>query len=375
MFEQGYPGRKGQGGFYRLSAEGGQKIKEVRDLATGLYHPEGRRRELTGLDPTKPDLKALVMHQEAGAYAWAVLSDTLSYAASLVPEIADGIAAVDLAMRKGYNWKNGPFEMIDELGVDWFIGKLAAERRAIPRLLEAARGKSFYITVDGKRQAIGSDGKFTPVVTPEGYLTLEDVKRRAPAALASNNDASLWDMGDGIACLELTTKDNVITPDVVKMISDTVKLGTGKGFKGLVIGNDSDTFSAGADLRLLREAAQPAQRNWTQINDAIKEGQHVMQGLKYAAVPGRVGARRQGAGGRLRAALAQRCHPGACQFFSRPGRAGRRARSGLGRLHADADASIIPGGQARSESFPEHRPLQGREFHRRSTRDENPACG
>ena len=63
-------------------------------------------------------------------------------------------------------------------------------------------------------------------------------------------------MGDGIACLELTTKDNVITPDVVKMISDTVKLGTGKGFKGLVIGNDSDTFSAGADLRLLREAAQ-----------------------------------------------------------------------------------------------------------------------
>ena len=87
---------------------------------------QGEGRELTGLDPTKPDLKALVTHPEAGAYAWAVLSDTLSYAASLVPEIADGIAAVDLAMRKGYNWKNGPFEMIDELGVDWFIGKLAS---------------------------------------------------------------------------------------------------------------------------------------------------------------------------------------------------------------------------------------------------------
>jgi 3-hydroxyacyl-CoA dehydrogenase len=285
MIEQGYPGRKGKGGFYRLSAEGGQKIKEVRDLATGLYHAEGRRGELTGLLPAKADLKALVMHQEAGAYAWPVLSDTLTYAASLVPEIADGIAAVDLAMRKGYNWKNGPFEMIDELGVDWFIGKLAAERRAIPRLLEAARGKSFYITVAGKRQAIGSDGKFTPVVTPEGYLTLEDVKRRAPAALASNNDASLWDMGDGIACLELTTKDNVITPDVVKIIGETIKLGTDKGFKGLVIGNDSDTFSAGADLRLLREAAEPVQRNWTRINDAIKEGQHAMQGLKYARFP------------------------------------------------------------------------------------------
>ena len=224
-------------------------------------------------------------HPEAGPYAWAVLSDTLSYAASLVPAIADGIAAVDEAMRKGYNWKHGPFEMIDKLGVDWFIGKLEEEGRAVPHLLEAARGKSLYITDGGKRLAIGIDGKYTPVVTPEGYLTLEDVKRRAPAPLASNKDASLWDMGDGIACLELTTKDNVITPDVVKIIEDTIKLGTDKAFKGLVIGNDSDTFSAGADLRLLREAAQPTQQNWTQINDAIKAGQHAMQGLKYAPFP------------------------------------------------------------------------------------------
>ena len=285
MIEQGYPGRKGKGGFYRLNAEGGQKIKEVRDLGTGEYHAAGQRRELTGLEPAKEDIKALVMHPDVGTYAWAVLSHTLSYAASLVPAIADGIAAVDEAMRKGYNWKHGPFEMIDKLGVDWFIGKLEEEGRAVPHLLEAARGKSLYITNGDKRLAIGTEGKYTPVATPEGYLTLVDVKRRAPAPLASNNDASLWDMGDGIACLELTTKDNVITPDVVKIIGDTIKLGTDKGFKGLVIGNDSDTFSAGADLRLLREAAQPTQRNWTQINDAIKDGQHAMQGLKYARFP------------------------------------------------------------------------------------------
>ena len=218
MTEQGYTGRKGKGGFYRLSTEGGQKIKEVRDLATGEYHAQGGRVELTGLDPAKEDIKALVTHPEAGAYAWAVLSDTLCYAASLVPAIADGIAAVDEAMRKGYNWKHGPFEMIDKLGVDWFIGKLEEEGRAVPHILETARGKSFYITEGGKRLALGTDGKYTPVETPPGYLTLEDVKRRAPAPLASNNDASLWDMGDGIACLELTTKDNVITPDVLKII-------------------------------------------------------------------------------------------------------------------------------------------------------------
>ena len=125
----------------------------------------------------------------------------------------------------------------------------------------------------------------TPVATPQGYLTLEDIKRRAPVPLAANCEASLWDMGDGIACLELTTKDNVITPDVVKIIGDAIKLGTGKRLKGLVIGNDSDTFSAGADLRLLREAAQPSQSNWTQISDAIKTGQRAMQGLKYSPFP------------------------------------------------------------------------------------------
>ena len=168
MIEQGYSGRKGKGGFYRLNTEGGQKIKEVRDLATGEYHAQGDRVELTGLDPAKEDIKALVTHPEAGAYAWAVLSDTLCYAASLVPAIADGIAAVDEAMRKGYNWKHGPFEMIDKLGVDWFIGKLEEEGRAVPHLLEAARGKSFYITEGGKRLALGTDGKYTPVVDARG---------------------------------------------------------------------------------------------------------------------------------------------------------------------------------------------------------------
>jgi 3-hydroxyacyl-CoA dehydrogenase len=285
MTEQGYTGRKGKGGFYRLSTAGGQKTKEVRDLATGEYHAQGGRVELTGLEPAKEDIRALLTHPEAGAYAWAVLSDTLSYATALVPAVADNIAAVDEAMCKGFNWKNGPFEIIDKLGVDWFLGKMKEQGRAVPHFLETARCKSFYVNEGGKRLALGIDGNFTPVETPPGYLTLEDVKRRAPVPLASNNDASLWDTGDGIACLELTTKDNVITPDVLKIIKDTIQLGSDKRFKGLVIGNDSDTFSAGADLRLLRKAARPQQQNWIEIEHAIADGQQAMQGLKYAPFP------------------------------------------------------------------------------------------
>ena len=134
--------------------------------------------ELTGLDPVKEDIKALVTHPEAGAYAWAVLSDTLCYAASLVPAIADGIAAVDEAMRKGYNWKHGPFEMIDKLGVDWFIGKLQEEGRAVPHILETARGKAFTSpkTANAWRSAPTENTRRSR--RREGYLTLEDVKRR-----------------------------------------------------------------------------------------------------------------------------------------------------------------------------------------------------
>ena len=128
MVEEGYTGRKGKGGFYRLNTEEGQKIKEVRDLASGEYHAEAGRKELTGLDPRKGRHQGTGDASRSGAYAWAVLSDTLCYAASLVPAIADGITAVDEAMRKGFHWKHGPFEMIDSLGVEWFIGKLRAGR-------------------------------------------------------------------------------------------------------------------------------------------------------------------------------------------------------------------------------------------------------
>ena len=180
----------------------------------------------------------------------------------------------------------------------------------------------------GKRLAIGAGGIFTPVVTPEGYLTLEDVKRRA-RALAGNQDASLWDMGDGIACLELTTKDNVITPDVIKIIGEAIKLGTDKRWKGLVIGNDSDTFSAGATEIIAQGGAAGAALDTDKRCDQARTAGHAGAGLRGSRSCRRSPARR---GGRLRAFAEQRCHPGACQLLSRPGRAGRRAGSRLGRL-------------------------------------------
>src|SRR5437016_5780367 len=131
-----------------------------------------------------------------------VLSKLLSYAADLVPQIADQIADVDLAMRAGFNWKHGPFEMIDQLGAAWFVEKLTAEKMPVPTLLtEAVRQGGFYRAAQDGRSQLATDGSYKPIVRPNGSLLLADIKQQGPP-LAKNSSASVWDLGDGVACLE-----------------------------------------------------------------------------------------------------------------------------------------------------------------------------
>jgi 3-hydroxyacyl-CoA dehydrogenase len=117
MIADGYTGRKGKGGFYRLNTETGERIKEAINLTTGGYAPSRRPKLKSVAAGNRKGLRALVEYPDrTGRYGWRVLSRTLAYAAGLVPEVADDIVAVDEAMRLGYNWKYGPFELIDKLG-------------------------------------------------------------------------------------------------------------------------------------------------------------------------------------------------------------------------------------------------------------------
>jgi 3-hydroxyacyl-CoA dehydrogenase len=283
MIADGYTGRKGKGGFYRINKQGEKKIKEVIDLKTGEYSTQGKKVELASLDASKAGgMQALLSHDDIGGkYAWAVLSGTLHYAASLVPEISDGITGIDDAMRMGYNWKYGPFEMIDRIGVDWFVEKLKAEGKTIPPLLEKAKGKKLYQVDVGKKQAFGVGGNYTPIIPPEGSLMLADIKL-TKKPVSKNASASLWDLGDGIACLELTSKMNSVDMEILALIEESLVL-VKKDFKGLVIGNDGDNFSVGANLGLMLMAANMAA--WNQISDMIRRGQVAMMGLKYAPFP------------------------------------------------------------------------------------------
>jgi len=210
-----------------------------------------------------------------------VLSATLHYAASLIPEISDDIASVDEALRTGFNWKYGPFEMIDRLGVDWFADKLKAENIPVPPIVEKARGKTLYKIESGKREAFTLAGSYKSITVPEGWLRLSDIKL-TKKPVAKNPSASLWDLGDGIACLELTSKMNSVDMDILGLIEQSVEL-IKKDFKGLVIGNDADNFSVGANLALMLMAANIAA--WGQLGDMIRRGQHAMMSLKYAPFP------------------------------------------------------------------------------------------
>lgn len=281
MIADGYIGRKGKGGFYRLNRAGGGKLKEAIDLASGVYRAE-QRRELSELAGASKDLRALLSSPgRIGKYAWRVLGQTLAYAASLVPEAADDIHAIDEAMRLGYNWQWGPFELIDKLGAGWLVEKLEKDGLPVPALLRAAKDKTFYRLQDGRRQYLGTDGAYYDMHRPHGVLMLEDVKRVSTPVL-KNGSAAVWDIGDGVLCFEFTSKSNSLDDQIIALLGKTIPLVKEK-YKALVIYNEGRNFSVGANLGLVIFAANIAA--WSEIDKLIAAGQQTYKALKYAPFP------------------------------------------------------------------------------------------
>jgi 3-hydroxyacyl-CoA dehydrogenase len=282
MIADGMTGRKGKGGFYRLNKSDGKKIKEVMDLKTGEYRNLAKV-SLESVDAAKGGLRALVSHGDRGGkFAWAVLGKLLAYVAELVPQIADDIADVDLAMRTGFNWKRGPFEMIDQLGAAWFAERLIAEKMSVPPLLAAAAQQGgFYKTAITGPSQLAVDGNYKPIGRPGGALLLADVKlHKTP--LLKNSSASVWDLGDGVACLEFHSKMNSIDPDTLQIASEAIAM-VANNMKALVIYSDSENFSVGANIGLALFAANIGV--WPVLEDLVTQGQNVMKALKFAPFP------------------------------------------------------------------------------------------
>jgi 3-hydroxyacyl-CoA dehydrogenase len=293
LIAEGYTGKKGKGGFYRSQGRGPDRVQETLSLAAAA---QGRlewrpsiRPKIAEVADAKKDLKKLVgAKSKPGQYAWGVLGRVLAYAASLLDEIASDVASIDEAMRLGYTWKYGPFELIDKLGASYVASKLAELSIPVPPVLTKIGDGKFYKTEGRSLLQFGVDGTYRPVVRPVGVLLLEDVKRGAKPVLG-NKSASVWDIGDGVLCVEFHSIMNALDGDILSLLEKTIAL-VQKSYKAMVIysedlraGPGKENFSVGANLGLAMFAANL--RMWGKIEGTIKEGQRVYQLMRAAPIP------------------------------------------------------------------------------------------
>ncbi|HQT87025.1 MAG TPA: 3-hydroxyacyl-CoA dehydrogenase NAD-binding domain-containing protein [Acidiphilium sp.] len=293
LIAEGYTGKKGKGGFYRSQGRGADRVKETLSLAAAaagrLEWRPSIRPKIAEVADAKKDLKKLVgAKSKPGQYAWGVLGRVLAYAASLLGEIAPDVASIDEAMRLGYTWKYGPFELIDQLGASYVASKLAELSIPVPPVLAKIGDGKFYKTEGRSLLQFGVDGTYRPVVRPAGVLLLEDVKRGAKPVLG-NKSASVWDIGDGVLCVEFHSIMNALDGDILSLLEKTIAL-VQKSYRAMVIysedlraGPGKENFSVGANLGFAMFAANL--RMWGKIEGTIKEGQRVYQLMRTAPIP------------------------------------------------------------------------------------------
>jgi 3-hydroxyacyl-CoA dehydrogenase len=297
MMKRGWLGEKTGGGFYRRVKKGGdteiltldwQKMEYRQrqapkfgsiEAGKAIEDTRERLRELTG-----PALEGRG-GDKANRFLWINLSEMCLYAARRIPEIADSIVDVDRAMRWGFGWELGPFEMWDAVGVERMASALERERKQVPFLVAqviASPRRSFYETEKGSARYFDlASGALEPVLRPDGIIILQSLKDRT-GVVEENAGASLIDLGDGVVCCEFHAKMNAIGGDIVAMVhAGIARLET--EFEAMILANQAPNFSVGANLMLLLFTAQEGE--WDVIHLAVRQFQRVNMAIKYAPRP------------------------------------------------------------------------------------------
>lgn len=278
MIREGQTGRKSKkGGFYRLAPDA-TRTRQVLDLVTGEYTELQKPKVDATLASGRSLIKLLVHESKPAQFAATVMTRTLAYAAALVGEVAGDIASIDEAMRLGFNWKFGPFELIDQIGSAWLVDYLQKSENNVPPFLAQAAGRKFYRLEQGKYQMLGLDLTYHDIIRPPGVLLLEDIKR-SNSPVISNASAAVWDIGDGVACFEFTSRMNALDEGTMDLILEAITL-VQKQFKALVIYNEGPQFSVGANLNQITQYAASGE-----IENLLIKGQQAFLGLRYAPFP------------------------------------------------------------------------------------------
>ncbi len=305
MLDRKWLGDKTQGGFYK-KVKGGEGKEDERlalNWKTLEYHPRqkpkfaaldmakniedtgARLRMLLGLEAGGPQKS-----DKAGQFLWSVLADLWTYSANRVPEISDSIVEIDRAMRLGFNWELGPFELWDAAGVESTVARMKKEERPIAANVEkllASGNKSWYTddpkSPSGRKYWELKTEDWEPVQVPAGVWSVA-VAKKSNGVVKKNSGASLVDLGDGVACIEFHSKMNSLGADIVSLITQTLKPnGPGDNFDAFVITNDATNFSVGANLMLLLMSVQ--EEEWDDVDLAIHQFQGMTQAVKFSPKP------------------------------------------------------------------------------------------
>ena len=298
MVEKKMLGDKTSGGFYKKKKGSGEDERLGLDWKTLEYRPrqKGRFASLDtakSIDDTATRIRTLLGgsgKNKDEQFLWAALSDLWTYSANRIPEISDSVVEIDRAMRLGFNWELGPFELWDAAGVETTVARMKKEGRPVAANTEkllAAGKKTWY--EDDSRAASGrayfdlASGSYKPVSVPPGVWSVAAAKK-SKGVVKKNSGASLVDLGDGVGCIEFHSKMNTLGSDIVQFVSQTLKPGgAGDNFEAFVIANDAPNFSVGANLMLLLLSAQ--EEEWDEVDLAIRAFQGMTQTIKFSPKP------------------------------------------------------------------------------------------
>ncbi|HZD94921.1 MAG TPA: 3-hydroxyacyl-CoA dehydrogenase NAD-binding domain-containing protein [Candidatus Sulfotelmatobacter sp.] len=298
MLEKKLLGDKVKSGFYKKIRNPQGEEKLAIDWKTLEYHPV-QKAKFPALEMAKSiedmgeRLRTVLAgdpRDKAAQFIWTTLSDLWTYSANRIPEIADTVVEIDQAMRMGFNWEVGPFEVWDLAGVEQTVARMKKEGKPVAANAEkllAAGARSWYkddpSSPSGRAYFDLRTGQYKPVEVEEGVWSVS-VAKKSNGVVKKNAGASLIDLGDGVGCIEFHTKMNALGGDIVQMVTQSLKTGgAGDQFEAFVITGDSANFSVGANLMMLMLAVQ--EEEWDEVEMAIRQFQGMTQAVKFCTRP------------------------------------------------------------------------------------------
>lgn len=269
LIEKGHLGDKTRQGFYKKVKTEKGKQTLVWDTQKEEYVPFVKEKVEAAQEALKSANKYETLvygEREENKFAWEAIKNVLLYSARKVPEIADDYREIDNAMMWGFNWELGPFAIWDAIGLKKSVEKMKEEGEAIPEWIEeklATDKVKFYDEAD-------FEAPYITIASPQNKVVKD------------NGHAALVDIGDGALCLQFKTKGNTVTDEVMDMMYEAVEEAQ-KNYKGLVIGNQSKNFSAGANLMLVGKLA--SEKKWNELEDMVNKFQSANMAIKYCKKP------------------------------------------------------------------------------------------